>query len=431
MMKFNISLKHFLLELLLAVSIAFIFGLFAKDFAFWLPINLILLLVWHHYNESSLLQILSPTPPLVKAKTATPLVHLSQTAAFHQARSRREKIQTRRLLSKLNRHSQSLPDALIICQTDGEIRWCNSPARELFDFFWDERASKNVLNVIFYPEFKSYFQQATHKRPLVLLSHNQRYIEVNLSRYDEQTLMLIARDISEFVRLLHSRQHFLANINHELRTPLTVLQGYLEMLETDHSNPKLRYKAIAAMKNQSQRMTHLLKQLSELAKIEGSNNTEHQAVNLSALILSLQRNTEILKQKQRIVFDITPDIDVLGDEAQLQSAISNLLDNALRHAGEQATIYVRWYRTEHGACFSIEDNGVGIEPQHLAHLTERFYRVDASRSNKTGGSGLGLAIVKHALEQHQSTLEIDSEVGKGSRFSFHISQPLLDKAERF
>lgn len=425
MMKFNISLKHFLLELLLAVGIAFVFGLFAKDFFFWLPINLILLLIWHHYNEFSLLQILSPTPPLAKPKGTTPLAHLSQTAAFHQARSRREKIQTRRLLSKLNRHTQSLPDALIICQTDGKIRWCNPAARELFDFFWDNKTSKNVLNVIFYPEFKTYFQQTNHKRPLVLFSHNQRYIEVNISRYDEHTLILIARDVSDFVRLLHGRQHFLANINHELRTPLTVLQGYLEMLEVDHSNPKLRYKAISAMKNQSQRMSHLLKQLSELAKIEGSNNAEHHAVNVSALILSLQRNTDILKQKQRIVFDITPDIYVLGDEAQLQSAISNLLDNALRHAGEHATIHVRWHRVEQEAHFSIEDNGIGIEPQHLAHLTERFYRVDASRNNKTGGSGLGLAIVKHALEQHQSTLEINSEVGKGSHFGFRIKKALL------
>ena len=117
---------------------------------------------------------------------------------------------------------------------------------------------------------------------------------------------------------------------------------------------------------------------------------------------------------------------MIGDEGQLQSAVSNLIYNAIRHAGEETTIEIRWEKVEQGAKFSVSDNGIGIEPQHLAHLTERFYRVDESRSNKTGGSGLGLAIVKHALEQHQTRLEISSEVGKGSQFSFIIPAELVD-----
>lgn len=423
-MKLNLSLKHFILELLLAAGMAFLFSLFAKDFAFWFAIALILLLIWHHHNEFSLLQIINPNRPLDKPKTSG-IEHLSQTAAYHQARSRREKIQTLRLLSKINRNIHYLPDAIIICEDNGDISWCNQAAQQLFEFFWDKNARKSVFNVIFYPEFKHYFQQSRHKRPLVLLTHNKRYIELNLNRYDSDSLMLIARDVTAFVRLLHSRQTFLANINHELRTPLTVLQGYLEMLEMDGDNPQLQQKAINAMKAQSERMAKLLQQLGELAKIEGSNNTEHQAVNVSELILSLQNNTEMLQQQQRLVFDIEPNLCVLGDEGQLQSAISNLIYNALRHAGENATIQIRWQRQEQGAAFSIRDNGIGIEPQHLAHLTERFYRVDESRSNKTGGSGLGLAIVKHALEQHQSHLQIQSEVGKGSEFGFMIKAELV------
>lgn len=427
-MKLNLSLKHLMIELLLAASSAFLFSLFAQNFLFWFTINLVLLLIWHHHNEFSLLQIINPNRPLAKTKISRGIEHLSQTAAYHQARSRREKIQTLRLLSKLNRNIQYLPDAIIICENNGDISWCNQAAQQLFEFFWDKNTQKNALNVIFYPEFKHYFQQNRHKRPLVLLTHHKHYIELNLTRYDSNAMMLIARDVTTFVRLLHSRQTFLANINHELRTPLTVLQGYLEMLETDNQNPQLQHKAIVAMKAQSERMANLLKQLGELAKIEGSNNAEHHAVNVSELILSLQKNTEILQQQQRITFDIEPDIQILGDEGQIQSAISNLIYNAIRHAGEEATIHISWQYSEQGAHFSICDNGIGIDIKHLAHLTERFYRVDESRNNQTGGSGLGLAIVKHALEQHQSQLNIHSEIGKGSQFSFIIKPELLIKS---
>ena len=216
-------------------------------------------------------------------------------------------------------------------------------------------------------------------------------------------------------------------MNHELRTPLTVLQGYLEMFEgeIDEKSP-FQQKALQAMKEQSERMATLLQQLSLLAKIENINNAEHEVVNMSQLILSLQKNTAVIHQaKQQIIFEIEPDLKIIGDEHQLQSAVSNLIYNAIRHAGEEAIIHVSWQRCKQGARFCVSDNGIGIEARHLAHLTERFYRVDESRNNKTGGSGLGLAIVKHALEQHQSYLEIQSEVGKGSEFSFIIKPDLI------
>ncbi|MGX3066895.1 phosphate regulon sensor histidine kinase PhoR [Ursidibacter arcticus] len=425
-MKLNISLKHFVLELLLSVGIAFLLSLFAKEFTFWFSSILILLLVWHHYNEFSLLQIINPNRPLEKVKKVSGIEHISQTAAYYQARSRREKIKTLRLLSKLNRNIQYLPDAIIICEHNGDISWCNNVAQDMFAFFWDKKSTKSIFNVIFYPEFKHYFRQPNRNRPLVLLTHNQRYIELNLNSYDSESYLIIARDVTSFIRLLHTRQTFLANMNHELRTPLTVLQGYLEILEGELDNPTLQKKAIEAMKEQSQRMNNLLQQLSILAKIEGSNNTEHQAIDLSQLILTIRKNTDILHDsQQQIEFNIEPDIFVIGDEGQLQSAVSNLIYNAVHHAGNDATIKISLEKTAQGIRFCVEDNGVGIETQHLAHLTERFYRVDESRSHKTGGSGLGLAIVKHALEQHHSYLEIQSEVGKGSQFAFVIKDEFI------
>lgn len=425
-MKLNLSCKHFALELLFAGGISFLFSLFSQTFSLWFIVCLILLLIWHHYNELTLLEILDPNKQATKKRKTSAIEHISQTAAYYQQSKRKDKIKTLRLLSKLNKNIQYLPDAIIICEENGDISWCNQVAQEMFDFFWDKKSPKNVFKVIFYTEFKHYFRQSKRTRPLVILTHNKRYIELNLNSYDSESYLIVARDVTSFIRLMHSRQTFLANMNHELRTPLTVLQGYLEMLEGDYATPALQQKAIEAMKEQSQRMANLLQQLGVLAKIEHSTNADHQRLNMSGLISAMQKNTDMLTDSQQVIFDVEPDIYVIGDEGQLQSAVSNLIYNAIRHAGEETTIEIRWEKVEQGAKFSVSDNGIGIEPQHLAHLTERFYRVDESRSNKTGGSGLGLAIVKHALEQHQTRLEISSEVGKGSQFSFIIPSELVD-----
>lgn len=421
-MKLKLSLKHLLLELAIAALLAELFTLFFPGFFMWFSLFLVLLLVWHHHTEFSLLQLLDPNQP-EKPKATSAIEHLSQSAAFHQERLRQDKLKTLRLLSKLNKNIQHLADAIILCNEEGEISWCNNISQELFEFYWDKKADKNIFNVIFYPEFRAYFRQKRHSRPLVLLTHDKRYIELSLNRYDSESRLIVARDVTSFVRLMHSRQTFLANMNHEMRTPLTVIQGYLEMLEQDWDNPILKEKALSAMKEQSQRMITLLQQLSLLAKIEHSGNAEHHLVEMSEMISAMPKNTDILSHNQQIQFEIEPNLCVQGDDSQLQSAMSNLIYNAVRHAGDGATIQVSWKRDKqqpNTAIFSVEDDGIGIEARHLAHLTERFYRVDESRSNETGGSGLGLAIVKHALEQHQSRLEIESEVGKGSRFSFRL-----------
>lgn len=424
-MKFKISLKHFLLEILFVIGISFLFHLFTDGFLIWLVMALILLLVWHHYNEYRLLKLIYPERKDNK-KVITTWEYLSHAMAFYKKRSRKEKIQTLRLLSKLNRNIQYLPDGIIICKHNGDILWCNNASQEILDFYWDKKIIKNILKVIFYDEFKKYFQQAKRNRPLVLMTNNEHYLEIHLNHYDDESHLIVIRDVTQIIRLLHSRQTFLSNMNHELRTPLTVLQGYLELLSADDQQDELHQKAIAAMREQSKRIENLLQQLDVLAKIETSSNKDHYVVEMSEMISALQRNANFLSNNnQRIIFDIAPDIKVIGNENQLQSAVSNLIYNAVKHAGDNATINVSWQRCNEGATFSVTDNGIGIEEKHLPHLTERFYRVDESRSNQTGGSGLGLAIVKYALEQHGAQLTVTSEPGKGSCFSFVIKKELL------
>ncbi|WP_040977578.1 phosphate regulon sensor histidine kinase PhoR [Necropsobacter massiliensis] len=427
-MKYRLFVS-FLLEVILAVGIAWLFGWFAKDFLFWFVIILVLLLSRHHYNEYHLLRLLSPD--IQRNSRGGLLEYFSQAAAYQRHRSRKDKIKTLRLLSKLNRNMQYLPDGIIIFQHSGGISWCNHVAQQIFDFYWDKKIQKNIFSVIFYDEFKSYFSKHKWHHPLVLLLNNQRYIEMNINKYDERTYLMIARDVTQFIRLLHSRQTFLTNMNHELRTPLTVIQGYLELLEAENGGSALHAKALQAMKAQSERMATLLQQLNILAKIEISSNKAHHLVDMSSLILALQKNTAVLNDNQhQIIFAVEPDLSVMGDESQLQSAVSNLIYNAIKHAGQGATIHIAWQRCEQGAEFSVSDNGIGIAARHLPHLTERFYRVDESRTKHTGGTGLGLAIVKHALEQHDSYLDIQSTQGKGSRFSFVIKKRYIVKGNQ-
>lgn len=424
-MKIRQSYKYIILEAILVLSAAFIFSLFAKDFNFWLVICLVLALIWHHKNELKLLEMLYPQARSKNRKSI--LEYVSPSQAYWERKSRKEKIKTLRLLSKLNKNIQYLPDGVIICQKDGEISWCNSTAQEIFSFYWNKKAYKNIFNIIFYPEFRDYFNGSAHQHPLILLTTDQRYIEININIYDTSKYLVIMRDSTQLIRLLHSRQTFLSNVNHELRTPLTVLQGYLELLAENKNEDGIYNKAIQSMLEQSKRMSHLLDQLSLLAKIEHSNN-QHYPVNISKMLDSLQKNALILHNtSQNITFEIEPDLEILGDEGQLQSVTSNLIYNAIRHSGANTNIHISWKRCPEGAKFSVSDDGIGISEKHIPHLTERFYRVDESRNNQTGGSGLGLAIVKHALEQHHTYLDIQSKEGKGSCFSFIIKERYLIK----
>ncbi|WP_424406005.1 phosphate regulon sensor histidine kinase PhoR [Pasteurella sp. PK-2025] len=425
-MKKKSASQYFFIELVLAAAIASLFSYFSQSFYFWFIIALVCLLIFHHYNEAKLLKMLTAEDNTALKKTHL-LDNISQTTAYYKSKNRKEKIKTLRLLSKLNKNMQYLPDAILICDNDGNISWCNNASQEMFLFYWNKKVPhKNIFNVIFYQEFKHYFYQTLRKRPLVLLTNENRYLEIHIQHYDHQSCVIIARDVTQMIRLLHSRQTFLSNINHELRTPLTVLQGYLELLEGEPNQSHLAQKAIKAMQEQSQRMANLLKQLNLLAKIQNASNIERTSVNMSALILNLQENATFLNHyHHNIHFYITPDIYVLGDESQLQSAVSNLIYNAIKHAGQGCEIDIHWQYCEEGARFSVKDNGIGIAAQHLHHLTERFYRVDESRSNQTGGTGLGLAIVKHALEHHHSKLHIESKEGEGSCFSFVIPQKYL------
>ncbi len=256
-----------------------------------------------------------------------------------------------------------------------------------------------------------------------------RTLELRIMRYTEGEYLMAVRDVSQLKQLEGMRRNFFANVSHELRTPMTVLQGYLEMSsDPDMLVGPMWDRAHGVMTEQLARMNALVEQLLTLSKIEAAPTIElEDEVDVPAMLDILEKEAVSLSgdKNQQISFDVDHSLKVLGDDDQLRSAISNLVYNAVKHTPADADISVRWFRVANGARLEVTDSGEGIAAQHIHRLTERFYRVDKARSRETGGSGLGLAIVKHALSHHDSHLEIESELEKGSTFSFTLPSRLV------
>jgi two-component system phosphate regulon sensor histidine kinase PhoR len=215
------------------------------------------------------------------------------------------------------------------------------------------------------------------------------------------------------------RRDFVANVSHELRTPLTVLAGFLETIQDLKLDASRVRDYVGLMAPQAERMKRLIDDLLTLSSLEHAPPPPAaERVPLRTLLERVRTEAEGLSGgKHRISLEAAAGYDLLGAESEIASAFVNLVSNAVRYTPAGGEIRLRWKSTDAGAEFSVEDTGIGIDPEHLPRLTERFYRVDRGRSRETGGTGLGLSIVKHALARHQAALSIDSAPGKGSRFS--------------
>jgi two-component system phosphate regulon sensor histidine kinase PhoR len=333
------------------------------------------------------------------------------------------------LIKRFRSGAESLPDAVVLTTEEGAMFWCNGLAQQMLNLRWPDDNGQNILNLLRYPEFSRYLKSRDFSKPLNLVLNTGRHLEIRVMPYTEQQLLLVARDVTQMHQLEGARRNFFANVSHELRTPLTVLQGYLEMMQEQTLEGAPREKALHTMREQTQRMEGLVRQLLTLSRIEAAPLAAlNEKIDVPMMLRVVEREAQTLsQQKHTLHFDVEDDLQVLGSEEQLRSAISNLVYNAVNHTPEGTEISVRWQRAPHGALFSVEDNGPGIGPEHIPRLTERFYRVDKARSRQTGGSGLGLAIVKHAVNHHESRLDIESIPGKMTRFSFLLPERLIAK----
>jgi len=334
------------------------------------------------------------------------------------AEARREELAD--ALARFRHAAQAMPDGVVILDDKNSIEWCSNNAAALLDLDPREDVGRPIANLVREPAFIDYLaaHDPEQSRPARVPMERGVVLSIQLIRYGDSQTLLLARDVTQSERVEAMRRDFVANVSHELRTPLTVLVGFLETVRELKLDPQRVRDYIGMMREQSSRMHRIIEDLLALSMLESAPPPEADRVRVAPLIERLRGDAEALSAgRHHISVDGTPSVDLLGSESELISAFGNLISNAIRYTPQGGKVNLVWRDGADGASFAVEDTGVGIAPEHVPRLTERFYRVDRSRSRETGGTGLGLAIVKHAIARHQAILDISSEPGVGSRFT--------------
>jgi two-component system, OmpR family, phosphate regulon sensor histidine kinase PhoR len=339
-------------------------------------------------------------------------------------RHRRATLKRRRELARLmvrsRRGAQALPYGVAVLDSGYRLDWCNDAAREHLGLDPEHDRNQPIVNMVRVPEFVEYLRSADFSEALSLaFPGSRRTLSVQLVPFGGEDHLLLSQDVTGAARVEAMRRDFVANVSHELRTPLTVLAGFLETIQDLKLDASRVRDYVGLMAPQAERMKHLIDDLLTLSSLEHAPPPPAaERVALRTLLERVRTEAEVLSGgKHRISLEAAGGYDLLGAESEISSAFVNLVSNAVRYTPPGGEIRLRWRPTDQGAEFAVEDTGIGIDPEHLPRLTERFYRVDRGRSRETGGTGLGLSIVKHALARHQAVLVIDSAPGKGSRFS--------------
>ncbi len=353
------------------------------------------------------------------------IVRLYRRKQFH-------KLRLLRLLRELRRSTAAMPDGVVVLNPQAEILWFNRTAARLLGLRGKSDVGLRIENLLRAPEFLRYLRQGQYALPVVLHSAvgGDCYLSLQIVPYGAGQLLVLVRDVTREARLEGMRKDFVANASHELRSPLTVLSGYLETLAHEPGIDPSLQGPLQEMRRQAQRMTRIVQDLLELSRLESSDvSAPSQPIDVASLMAQLRQDV-----LARPVHPATVQIQaesatrLLGEEVQIHSAFANLVDNAAKYTPVGGSVQIRWWTDAQGGHFSVADTGIGIAPEHLPRLTERFYRVDAGRSRATGGSGLGLAIVKHVLQRHGGQLSIESEEGRGSSFTCHFPPERLQQA---
>lgn len=335
------------------------------------------------------------------------------------------------IIIRAQQSTNAIRDAVIVVDIHGVLEWWNDAGTRLLGFQLKTDRGQSLTNLLRDPRFIRYFDAGNYQRPLEIPSSHQPgvVLQFQITVFGAGERLIVARDVTRVHNLEQMRQDFVANVSHELRTPLTVIKGYLETfmdnLQEDH--PQLS-RGLNRMNEQALRMEALVNDLLLLSRLETEQNERvMKPVGIPALLQQIYNDALAMNDSKQhnIQLEISSDQDINGDQEELRSAFSNLVINAIKYNPQQSNITLRWYDDENGVYMEVEDDGTGIDPQHLPRLTERFYRADQSRHSKTGGTGLGLAIVKHVLIHHNGKLNIYSELGEGSVFTCQFPRKTL------
>lgn len=335
-----------------------------------------------------------------------------------------ERAQLDQLLSAI----EASPNGVLLLDARDHIEWISAAAADHFGLNRQRDLQQRVTNLVRQPAFVQYLAVGDFRDPVkVPVSRGAlSWLQIQVREYGQGQKLVLSQDITERERADTMRRDFVANVSHEIRTPLTVLTGFIETLGALPLTEVERKRVIGLMAQQAERMQSLVSDLLTLAQIEGSPRPASDKWVKVAQLMKRVESDALGLSRQRHVISVSleaqeQETEVSGVESEWLSAMGNLVSNAIRYTPDGQAIEVQWRSLpEGGGEFSVKDQGIGISAEHIPRLTERFYRVDGSRSRDTGGTGLGLSIVKHVVQRHGGELKVTSEAGKGSTFTLQI-----------
>ena len=338
---------------------------------------------------------------------------------YYRQRAKSSKKQYRALLKEVRKSTKAIPDGGIILNSEFEVLNCNPAAQKLVGFKPRQDRGQRVDNILRDPKFGAYLRSESRAGSVEVMSPvlEGHWLNCRIVPFGADQFLLLIRDVTERIRLNKVRREFIANASHELRSPLTVISGYLDSMVTDPDLPDTWQKPAAQMQAQTERMTKIVTELLELSRLEARGpNPEPEHVDVCGLLSAAPKAYAGQKGIATIEVDCSSRAGLSGSTTEIESVISNLLSNAVRHTPADGTVTLSWATDPDGAVLTVRDTGEGVDVDDIPRLTERFFRVSRGRSRDDGGVGLGLAIVKHVLGRHDGELEIESERGVGSAF---------------
>ena len=328
---------------------------------------------------------------------------------------------------------QASPNGIVMLDEDDQIEWCNAIAERFFGLIFKRDVLQRINFLIRRPEFVQYLNKRDFEEPLLMERmgpDSSLSLMLQVFPFGQNRHLLLVQNVTDLQKADAMRRDFVANVSHEMRTPITVLMGFLETVQSLDLEREQRDQYFEMMMSQAQRMKGLVEDLLTLANLEANAlPAVSTRVNLETVMAYLRNDAEALSQGKHVFsFENAAAVNILGDEREILSAFSNLVSNAIRYTPDSGSIHVKWKMiAQDQGEFSVSDTGPGIASEHISRLTERFYRVDRSRSRDTGGTGLGLAIVKHIASRHQAQLIIESTPGRGSTFMLRFPKERLSE----
>ena len=416
------ALVFFFVYILIAASIG---SLFDKALAF---VTLTLLI----YSLYQLYQTFQLHKWLLKRSDSPPDAHGHWGEIFNEIHlmekdKRKNSERLKKLVARFQDAAQALPDGVITLTKDNDIEWANQTACTMLGIRSDYDVGQKINNLIRHPKFQKYLNKNDYNKSITLPRPTQpeHTLEIHVIPFGSKQKLILCNDITHMTQLEAMRTRFISNVSHELRSPLTVIKGYMELLtneEDDKALSNYQRKVFTNMSGQVKRMDRLVEDLLTLTKLETDSIKPHEEIHIASKLAAIRDNAEVYgKDKhQTITLKADSSLNLIGDNDEITSLFTNLVNNAVRYTPSDGCIDIRWYKQGEQAVFSVTDTGPGIKYEHLTHLTERFYRVDSDRSRESGGTGLGLSIVKHVLDRNDGVLNIESTPGKGSTFICHF-----------